>query len=330
MKYVKEDFNKVIPIRKERAIRFISLFAGCGGSSYGYQQAGLKELLAIEWNKHARETFELNFPEVPIHNVDISKLTGPELLNMIGLKSGDLDLFDASPPCQDFSTANSNRGIKDDRNELYFRTIELIDFVQPKVFVIENVEGMKKGEMIPVWNRIVRRMKKLNYRIEFKVIKTEQYGVPQERRRVIVIGVRGDIQDQFQIDNLFPAPTNSDSAAMSVKNHFPYLIGFSSGQYDDRFITSDRPMCTITKTPSAWVYESDGIRRKPTIEELKVLSSFPESFILTGSDTQQWARIGNAVPPKITEALGLHIRNTILTQEVLAHFNEEETISLAA
>jgi hypothetical protein len=124
---------------------------------------------------------------------------------------------------------------------------------------------------------------------------------------------------------LFPQSNLTNVVKMSVSAYIPNVIGFSPGQFQDRFIPSTEPMCTITKTMSAWFYEKDGMRRRPTISELKVLSSFPESFKFLGSFNQQWARIGNAVPPNITKAIGLHIKGNILTPEILNHFAPSET-----
>ena len=320
-KFEVSKFNKVIPIVKEIAITLISLFAGCGGSSLGYEMAGFLELLAIEWDAHARKVFALNFPNVKLENLDIEKLTGEQLLELIDKERGEIDFFDASPPCQGFSQSDTKRDADNEKNKLYFKTIELINEVQPKVFCIENVVGMRRGKMKVAWNNIVDAFEKLDYRVEFKEVKAEEYGVPQARRRVIVLGVRNDIQKMFNIGDLFPQTRLTNVANMSVGAHIPNIIGFSPGQFQDRFIPVTQPMCTITKTMSAWFYEKDGMRRRPTTSELKVLSSFPESFQFIGSDSQQWARIGNAVPPNITKTIGLHIKENILTQEVLNHFN---------
>ncbi|MFT6501500.1 MAG: DNA (cytosine-5)-methyltransferase 1 [Crocinitomicaceae bacterium] len=320
-KLEKSKLKKVIPAVKNIAITLISLFAGCGGSSLGYEMAGFIELLAIEWDAHARKVFALNFPKVKLKNIDIEKLTGKQLLKLIGKKRGELDVFDASPPCQGFSQSDTSRDVNNEKNKLYFKTIELIKDVQPKVFCIENVVGMRRGKMKAAWNNIVEAFEKLNYRVEFKVVKAEQFNVPQARRRVIVMGVRNDIQKRFNIGELFPQTKLTNVKKMSVGAHIPNVIGFSPGQFQDRFIPATEPMCTITKTMSAWFYEEDGLRRRPTIPELKVLSSFPESFKFLGSFNQQWARIGNAVPPNITKSIGLHIKENILTQEVLNHFS---------
>ena len=302
---------------------FISLFAGCGGSSKGYHLTDeFKELLALEWDKNAREVFAQNFPDVPIEGWDISKVSGQQILDRIGLHPGELDVFDASPPCQDFSTSNTKRDPNTARNTLYFKTLDLIEVVQPKVFVIENVEGMSQGKMRGVWNEIVDKLQTMNYYSEFKVVKAEEHDVPQLRRRLIIIGVRRDIHCHFNITHLFPKPT-SCAQEMTVASVLPNIMGYSPGQFQDRFHFADEsPMCTITKTASAWVYDHNGFRRKPTLKELKVLSSFPEDFTFENcSINQAWARIGNAVPPNITKAIGLHIRNHILTNDVLEWCN---------
>jgi DNA (cytosine-5)-methyltransferase 1 len=306
---------------------FASLFAGGGGSSKGYQMAGLEEVLAIEWDKHAREVFKENFPKVPVLNADISKLTGPQLLKMLKLKKYELDVFDASPPCQAFSRSNTTRDADDARNSLYFSTLDLIQSVQPKVFVVENVEGMRMGKMKKVWNLIVRKLKTMNYYVEFKIVKAEEHGVPQKRRRLIMIGLRMDIHKQFGITGLFPKPNYKNVENMRLNKVLPDVLGFSPGQFDDKFVFASEHMCTITKTASAWVYDMDGFRRKPTIDELKMLSSFPKDFKIFGSFTAQWARIGNAVPPNITRAIGLHIKNHILTPKVIAWCNGQRSYS---
>ena len=122
----------------------ISLFAGCGGSSLGYSMAGYRELLAVEWDDHAVETFKANFPDVPVYHGDIAKLSVEEALRITGLKPGELDVLDGSPPCQGFSTAGK-RKMDDSRNQLFREYIRLLRGLQPKVLIMENVSGMVKG-----------------------------------------------------------------------------------------------------------------------------------------------------------------------------------------
>ena len=103
----------------------VSLFAGCGGSSLGYSMAGFRELLAVEWDEHAVETFKANFPDVPVWQGDIAELSIEECLRLTGLQPGELDVLDGSPPCQGFSTAG-RRKMDDGRNQLFQEYVRLL------------------------------------------------------------------------------------------------------------------------------------------------------------------------------------------------------------
>ena len=113
-----EAWQRHLAPRAENAPTVVSLFAGCGGSSLGYSMAGYRELLAVEWNDNAVETFRLNFPNVHVFHKDIVDLSVAQCLKMIELKAGELDVLDGSPPCQGFSTIGK-RDFYDDRNQLY-------------------------------------------------------------------------------------------------------------------------------------------------------------------------------------------------------------------
>ena len=180
----------------------ISTFAGCGGSSLGYKWAGFKELLAVEWDDNAVETFKLNFPDVPVWKRDIHKVTGKEILEFTGLKPGELDVLDGSPPCQGFSTAGK-RNVNDDRNDLSYEYIRLINELQPKVFVMENVSGMVKGPMKGRFKEIMRALKDTGYNVKCKLMNTMYYEVPQSRQRLIWIGVKDG-------EPAYPEPKNKN------------------------------------------------------------------------------------------------------------------------
>jgi DNA (cytosine-5)-methyltransferase 1 len=141
----------------------ISTFAGCGGSSLGYKLAGFRELLAVEWDDNAVETFRLNFPGVPVFHGDIAKLTGAECMRLAGIGPGELDVFDGSPPCQGFSTAGKRR-FDDPRNSLFREYARLLKELQPRVFVMENVTGMVKGCMKQAYLTIIAELRACGYR----------------------------------------------------------------------------------------------------------------------------------------------------------------------
>lgn len=308
----------------------VSLFAGTGGSSEGYRLAGYKELLAVEFEKHAVECFSLNFPDVPIEPWDIKKISGKEILNRIGLQPGELDLLDASPPCQGFSPSNTKAEIDDPRNELYIKTINLISEIQPKCFLIENVEGMLMGKKKKFFNKVKKLLKKLNYTWKYTVAKAEHYGVPQARRRLIIVGIRNDVMQKFDNPRFIPLPDLSKVKEMNLDYLFPEVAAFSPGQFADKIHLANRPVCTITKTASLWFYTKEGIRYRPEIEKILKLMSFPDDFKLNGSFLNKWGRLGNAVPPKLTKAFAENIKKEFLNDEVLSLSDSVNNINLCS
>jgi DNA (cytosine-5)-methyltransferase 1 len=320
---------------------FISLFAGCGGSSLGYKWAGFKELLAIEWDSNAVETFKLNFPEIPVWQRDIKTVQAKEIREFLNIGIGELDLLDGSPPCQGFSTAGK-RIVSDARNDLFQEYARLVNDLQPKVFVMENVSGMIKGKMKGKFIEIMQVLKSMNYNVKAKLMNAMYYNVPQSRQRMIFIGVRKDLN----IEPSFPLQNNkvitvkealnnviNEQWELDWTNHIKNSVIYSRickmkcgenyqkySPHGSGFTLSrnylNKPSCTITKT----VYHSassDGTlhpteNRKHTITEIKRLSSFPDYYITTGTFQEQWARIGNAVMPKFMQAIAENIKENIL------------------
>jgi DNA (cytosine-5)-methyltransferase 1 len=198
--------------RKPDAPTVISTFAGCGGSSLGYSMAGFKELLAVEWDDNAVETFKLNFPDVPVYHGDIASLEVKEVMRLTGLKQGELDVLDGSPPCQGFSTAGK-RNLNDSRNQLFWEFIRLLRELKPKVFVMENVSGMVKGKMKLIFAEIMRELKASGYKVSARLMNAMYFNVPQSRERMIFVGTREDLG----VESSHPkANTNPIKAAEAI------------------------------------------------------------------------------------------------------------------
>jgi len=282
---------------------FISLFCGCGGSSYGYRKSGFLDLLGIDSNQNSCESYELNFPNAEVWNRDIKKVSPKEILSNFGMLKGDLDLLDSSPPCQGFSIAGK-REVLDVRNELFLHTKRFIVGLQPKVFIIENVDGLLHGKMRGIFNHIISELEKTPYRIKWKSLNSIYYGVPQSRQRIIIMGVRKDLD----IEPVFP---EHDNQFQLIGDVIPNIDYHSRGQFDKRLKDVNSFAYTITKTPSMFFIEN-GVKRKPTIDELKILQGFPKSFKLKGSYIEKWGMIGNSVPPPLTYRIGKKIIKCIL------------------
>lgn len=179
--YLEAAWKEHLQPKPDNAPTVISTFAGCGGSSLGYSMAGYHELLAVEWDDNAVETFKLNFPDVPVYHGDIAKLSVDECLRLAGIKEGELDILDGSPPCQGFSTAGK-RNFSDDRNQLFREYVRLLRGLKPKVFVMENVSGMVKGIMKIIFAEILRELKASGYQVSARLLNAMYFGVPQSRQ----------------------------------------------------------------------------------------------------------------------------------------------------
>lgn len=174
----------------------VGTFTGCGGSSLGFHLAGFKELLAVEWDNNAVETFKLNHPDAPVYHGDIHDLSVEQVLSLTGLSPGDLDCFQGSPPCQGFSAAGK-RDASDPRNKLFEEYVRLLNGLQPKCFVMENVTGMIKSTMKPHYLKILEDLRSCGYTSKGQVMNAKYYHVPQSRERVIIVGVRNDLMGKY-------------------------------------------------------------------------------------------------------------------------------------
>jgi len=309
--------------RKLNAPTVISIFAGAGGSSLGYSMAGYQELLAVEWDNNAVETFKLNFPNIPVYHSDIVGLSIEKCLQLAKIESGELDVLDGSPPCQGFSIAGK-RIINDPRNQLFHEYTRLLCGLRPKVFVMENVSGMIKGKMKLIFAEVIRELKASNYQVSARLMNTIYFNVPQLRQRIIFIGVREDLE-------IKPSHPKAESRVITYQDATKSIIGLSpnrkiikqeryknakEGQplystytYSYRRLSRWKPSGTITKG-SHQIHPVED--RELNGRELARLSSYPDTFQFLGGH-QDWVdRIGNSVPPLFMRAIAQHIRTEIL------------------
>lgn len=319
----------------------ISTFAGCGGSSLGYSLAGFRELLAVEWDNNAVEHLKLNFPSIPIYAGDIAKLDVQEVLKITGLKPGELDLFDGSPPCQGFSTSGK-RQFDDPRNQLFREYIRLLEGLRPKILVMENVSGMIQGKMKLIFTEILIGLKNAGYEVSARLLNAKFFGVPQARERLIFIGVRKDLGispshplPQYRGVTLRQAlarvPECSDRRLLpdwlkcaaimmdagkynqkKVATAFQIAKGNTSGSLSMKLLAWDKTSYTLVKSEIAdtGIIHPDR-ERYLDITEMKRISSFPDQYQMVGSRSQKVARLGNSVPPLMARAIGLHIRSLL-------------------
>lgn len=167
----------------------VSLFSGAGGMDLGFKQAGFEILFANDFFKEAVETYRKNVSENIIYG-DITKIKSEEIPD-------NPDVIIGGFPCQGFSIANTNRSMKDERNFLYKELLRIIKDKKPKFFVAENVKGLLSMEKGKVINLIIKDFEDIGYRVDYKLLNAANYGIPQLRQRVIIIGNRIGFENPF-------------------------------------------------------------------------------------------------------------------------------------
>ena len=178
----------------KKKYKVLDLFCGCGGISEGYALAGFEIVGGIDFNKYATITFKHNFIDAKVHNVDITLFPDEKILK----EYNDVDVIVGGPPCQGFSSANRwQKEIDDPRNKLFFEYIRFVQIIHPKIIMIENVRGLLSRDNGYAIKRIEEILGAEEYNIRYQVLDASEYGVPQNRKRAIIVGIRKDYKNIY-------------------------------------------------------------------------------------------------------------------------------------
>jgi DNA (cytosine-5)-methyltransferase 1 len=231
--------------RKNR-LDLVSLFAGCGGLDLGFRQAGFKTIWANEWDKEIWQTYESNHPNTYLDRRDLREIPSNNIPDCIGIVGG--------PPCQSWSEAGKQKGIKDERGQLFLEYIRILQDKQPLFFLAENVSGMLHQKHAQALRYIIAAFEEAGYQVKFKLLDAVNFGVPQNRKRVIFIGFRQDLEQAFNFEAIKQQETltlknaiwdlresalaakeknKTNSLACLIPNH-EYAIGGFSSMYMSR------------------------------------------------------------------------------------------------
>ena len=334
------------------AYKYIDLFCGAGGLSLGFDQAGFENVFSVEFNPAFAKTYERNFPSHHLIIEDIKSISDERIREMI--KDIEVDVIVGGPPCQGFSIAGNigRTFMEDERNELFREFVRFVSLVKPSVFVMENVAAMathNKGKTVEL---IVEAFEKagLGYRVKWDVLNSVKFGVAQERRRIVVVGVRKDIKTEFRypeemkeiytvkdaIGDLPPLKSgeSSDIPNHAAMNHSAQMLEKMSYVKDGgdrmdipehlrprsgdirkyiRYDSKKPSVCITGDMRKVFHYEQN---RALTARELARIQSFPDDFVFEGSSIQIQQQIGNAVPPKLAEKIALQIEEALDHAEI--------------
>jgi DNA (cytosine-5)-methyltransferase 1 len=225
----------------------IDLFCGCGGFSYGFQQAGFELVLGVDIWKDATVTYKHNFPNANVINEDITNIDAKMVLEKASCKAGEVDVIIGGPPCQGFSVSGK-RMIDDPRNKLYKSFVSLVREIRPKVFVMENVPGLIKLFGGKAKEEVLEDFTSVGYKVKVQQLSSDAYGVPQQRKRVFFVGINKDFFcDDVEFE--FPKSTHGEG----LKD----VVTCKDAISDLDFVPDDKSLgeCIEYKLPAANNYQ---------------------------------------------------------------------------
>ena len=322
-------------------MKLISLFTGAGGLDLGFEKAGFDVVWANEFDKSIWETFELNFPHTILDKRSIVDVRSDEIPEAEGIIGG--------PPCQSWSEAGAGRGINDKRGQLFNDYIRFLKDKQPKFFLAENVSGILHPKHSEAFSNIIREFENAGYEVSQKLLNVNDYDVPQDRFRVIIVGYRKDLKKKFTFpepqkykpilkdaifDLRFAKPakeknkTNGDE--LKIPNHEYMNGGFSSIYMSRNRVRSwNEPSFTIQaggrhaplhpqapkmefveQNKRIFVPGQEKKYRRLSVRECARIQTFPDDFIFKYENIADgYKMIGNAVPVNFAK----HIAQKIIT-----------------
>lgn len=340
-------------------IRAVDLCSGPGGVTTGYRAAGISVLAAVDTDPKARNSYAANHPEVTLYEDDLLELDPEEFRERLGLERGELDVLTACVPCQTFSTlGHNNRNKKDPRNRLVWRVGTFAEALEPRAVVMENVPPLADDLR---FKRLIGRLRRLSYGVWYGVVDAADFGVPQRRRRLVMIALRGwsdeevpalrpehaalegfrvkkVVRDAFEELNgcdddplaeprtsyppivarrIAAIPKDGGSrkslpAELELQCHSNGRKTAASNVYGRMSLDDVAPtLTTRCTTPSCGRFLHPMEDRAITLREAAVLQTFPADYTFVGGTMSIQAQIGNAVPPKLAEAIAILLREAL-------------------
>lgn len=332
MQYTLEDFKeKDLDESKEeeKDFTFIDLFSGIGGFRLAFESVGGKCVFSSDIDKWANETYFMNFGEYP--HGDISEIDANQI--------PDHDILCAGFPCQPFSIGGYRKGFCDTRGTLFFEIERILKAKKPKMFLLENVKGLTNHDKGKTFKVIKESLWNLGYSIFYQVLNSKDYGVPQNRERIFIVGFRDDVKS-FK----FPLPIENkgninDLLEKDVKDH--ELSGIAADHLKKHYeeflknkkVNEDYPIFATEIRPSRCSMRNDGNspcltakmgtggnnvpvlvkeNRKLTVRECLRLQGFPEDYKIRDNYSQSYKQIGNSVTVPVV---------TLIAEEMIKYLN---------
>ena len=319
---------------ERKALTSLELCAGAGGQALGLEQAGFDHQGLVEIDPHCCATLRQNRPRWPVHETDLRDFVKGDAKKFKGI-----DLLAGGLPCPPFSVAGKQLGVRDERN-LFPYALELIDLLQPRAIMLENVRGMLDAVFDDYRRRLRSKLKGMGYVADWHLLNASDYGVPQLRPRVVIVALK------HEYSHLFSWPVPNTECAQTVGETLEDLM--AAGGWRGASLWAKRadeiaptvvggskkhggPDLGPTRAKRAWAdlgVDGMGIADEPparsfagkpklTVRMVARLQGFPDNWEFVGRKTAAYRQVGNAFPPPVAKAVGLEIRS-VLEQSIRA------------
>ena len=310
-------------------LKTVALFAGCGGLDLGFENAGFNIIWANDNNKKVQETYRYNHKETEL-----------VIKSLVDIKSEEIpecDVIIGGPPCQSWSLAGAMKGKEDSRGQLFYEYVRVIKDKRPMAFVAENVKGIFSKAHIDSFNEIVDMFKEAGYTVTYKLVNAKNYGVPQDRERVFIVGIRNDLGVTYE----FPNTTNSEGNYITLEDAIGDLREnpgeWMEGSFSPIFMSRNRrrswnevaftvqasgrqtqihpdspEMEKVDKDKWQFKQDTNSKVRRMSVRECARIQTFPDSFEFLGNPiNENYKMIGNAVPVKLAESVASNLKKCL-------------------
>jgi len=319
----------------ETKLKIVSLFTGCGGLDLGFENVGFNVIWANEFDKTIWDTFTSNFPHISLDKRSIVDIPSHEIPHADGIIGG--------PPCQSWSEAGAGRGLDDSRGKVFFEYIRILKDKEPLFFLAENVSGMLLPRHRKAFDKLLNKFTSLDYNVTYALLNAKNYNVPQDRKRVIIVGYHKKIGKIFEFPKAFKKVLTLKDAIGDLKDPKPALAynkthgdklntpnhEYMTGGFSTIYMSRNRvrswneqsftiqaggrhapihpkapKMKFIKQNKRIFIPGKEHLYRRLSIRECARIQTFPDKFIFKYNNISDgYKMIGNAVPVEFASVL---------------------------
>lgn len=345
------DYVEVRGIKAQKNYSVVELFAGAGGLALGLEEAGFHSSGLVELDKYACQTLRKNRPNWNVIEKDIIAVAEQGIKEFVDIPLGELDLLSGGYPCQAFSYAGKKMGLSDARGTMFYYYAQILKQLLPKMFLAENVRGLVNHDNGRTLALMLKVFSDIGYTVKWQVLRALDYDVAQKRERIVLVGIRNDLVEKYNLGYCLPQPYGYELSLKDILQNVPKSDGAKypeskkkvldlvpPGGYwrdlpDDvakeymgksyysgggrtgmaRRLSWDEPSLTLTCSPAQKQTERchPDQTRPFTVREYARIQSFPDSWEFDCSISNAYKQIGNAVPVNMAKAIGLSIVNVL-------------------